>query len=85
MKAKKQIHAGEGIVQKTSNWQATKQIVNELGFMGLWKGLGARCFMVGSLSAGMFLIYDSVKVLCGLPTSSGVDKKIIKRISKNIS
>ncbi len=75
MEAKKQIYAGVEVKQKTSNWQATKQIVNELGFKGLWKGLGTRCFMVGALSAGMFLIYDSVKVLCGLPTSSGVGKK----------
>jgi solute carrier family 25 phosphate transporter 3 len=75
MQAKKQIHAGAGVAQKTSNWQATKQIIGELGFMGLWKGLGTRCLMVGLLSAGMFLIYDSVKVVCGLPTSSGVGKK----------
>jgi len=75
MEAKKQIHAGVGIKHKISNWQATKQIVGELGFMGLWKGLSTRCFMVGVLSAGMFLIYDSVKVICGLPTSSGVGKK----------
>jgi len=74
MEAKKQIHAGEGINQKTSNWQSTKQIVKELGFKGLWKGLGTRCFMVGMLSAGMFLIYDGMKVICGLPTSSGVGK-----------
>jgi len=75
MEAKKQIHAGVGIKHKISNWQATKQIIGELGFKGLWKGLGTRCFMVGLLSAGMFLIYDSVKVVCGLPTSSGIGKK----------
>jgi len=76
MAAKKQIHAGVvEVKQNSSNWDATKQIVSELGFKGLWKGLGTRCFMVGALSAGMFLIYDSVKVLCGLPTSSGVGKK----------
>jgi len=76
MEAKKQIYAGSTVVKKKmSNWQATQQIVSELGFMGLWKGLGTRCFMVGALSAGMFLIYDGVKVMCGLPTSSGVGKK----------
>mmetsp|Transcript_6363 Transcript_6363/g.8850 ORF Transcript_6363/g.8850 Transcript_6363/m.8850 type:complete len:326 (+) Transcript_6363:205-1182(+) len=74
MENKKAIHAG-AVVKSTSNWQATKNIVGELGFKGLWKGLGTRCFMVGLLSAGMFLIYDSVKVMCGLPTSSGVGKK----------
>ena len=75
MEAKKQLHAGGGVKNNVSNWQATQQIVGELGFKGLWKGLGTRCFMVGLLSAGMFLIYDSVKVMCGLPTSSGVGKK----------
>jgi len=47
-------------------------ILRTLGWRGVWLGLGTRCVMVGSLSAVMFLIYDSVKVLCGLPTSSGL-------------
>jgi len=34
-----------------------------------------RSVFVGTLSAGMFLIYDSVKVICGLPTTSGFGKK----------
>jgi len=50
-------------------------IVQEIGFKGLWLGLGTRCLMVGLLSAKMFLIYDSVKVLCGLPTTSGLESK----------
>jgi solute carrier family 25 phosphate transporter 3 len=75
MAAKKAAAGGSEAPKKLSNWQATKQIVGELGFMGLWKGLGTRCFMVGALSAGMFLVYDSVKVAVGLPTSSGVGSK----------
>jgi solute carrier family 25 phosphate transporter 3 len=35
----------------------------------VWTGLGTRCVMVATLSAGMFLIYDTVKLACGLPTS----------------
>eukprot|EP00128_Syssomonas_multiformis_P004655 Colp12_sorted_trinity150504_noHs@18824 len=50
-------------------------VLKELGFRGLWHGLGTRCLMVGALSAGMFLIYDSVKVMCGLPTTTGFEKK----------
>jgi len=46
-------------------------VVRELGWKGLWLGVGPRCLMVSTLSAGMFLIYDSVKVLCGLPPSGG--------------
>eukprot|EP00029_Vermamoeba_vermiformis_P004098 TRINITY_DN14630_c0_g1_i1.p1 TRINITY_DN14630_c0_g1~~TRINITY_DN14630_c0_g1_i1.p1 ORF type:complete len:335 (-),score=33.06 TRINITY_DN14630_c0_g1_i1:46-1050(-) len=49
-------------------------ILRTLGWKGVWLGLGTRCMMVGSLSAVMFLVYDSVKVFCGLPTSSGLNK-----------
>ncbi|KAL6080173.1 mitochondrial phosphate carrier protein [Balamuthia mandrillaris] len=56
----------------SSNMVILRKAMQELGFRGLWLGLGTRCFMVGLLSAGMFLIYDSVKVMCGLPTTSGI-------------
>jgi len=46
-------------------------VIRDLGFKGVWLGVGPRCLMVSALSAGMFLIYDSVKVLCGLPTTGG--------------
>jgi len=46
------------------------QIASELGFRGLWLGAGTRCVFTGALSAIMFLIYDSVKLAAGLPTSS---------------
>jgi solute carrier family 25 phosphate transporter 3 len=49
-------------------------ILRTLGWRGVWLGLGTRCVMVGSLSAVMFLVYDTVKVMCGLPTSSGISK-----------
>jgi len=42
-------------------------VIRNLGFRGMWLGIGPRCLMVGTLSAGMFLIYDSVKAMCGLP------------------
>eukprot|EP01027_Heterolobosea_sp_BB2_P008902 GEZU01013191.1.p1 GENE.GEZU01013191.1~~GEZU01013191.1.p1 ORF type:complete len:218 (-),score=66.72 GEZU01013191.1:597-1250(-) len=48
------------------------RIVKELGWRRVWLGIGPRCVMVGALSAGMFLIYDSVKVACGLPTTTGL-------------
>jgi len=47
------------------------KVIRDLGFRGVWLGVGPRCLMVSTLSAGMFLIYDSVKVLCGLPTTGG--------------
>lgn len=52
-----------------------RRIVSELGFRGVWAGIGTRIFMVGTLSASMFLIYDSVKVMVGLPTTGGISDK----------
>jgi solute carrier family 25 phosphate transporter 3 len=49
-------------------------IVKELGFKGIWIGAGTRAVMVSLLSAGMFLIYDSVKLAVGLPTTQGIGK-----------
>lgn len=42
-------------------------IVKKIGFAGLWKGLGPRIIMIGTLTALQWFIYDSVKVACGLP------------------
>lgn len=56
-----------------STMQQIKKISGELGWRGMWLGLGARCAMVGALSCGMFLIYDSVKLMVGLPTTSGLN------------
>jgi len=41
--------------------------VKELGFSGLWAGLGPRIFMIGTLTALQWFIYDGVKVQLGLP------------------
>jgi solute carrier family 25 (mitochondrial phosphate transporter), member 3 len=41
-------------------------IYNEIGFSGLWNGLGARIIMVGTLTGLQWWIYDSFKVACGL-------------------
>lgn len=44
-------------------------IYAEIGFGGLWSGLGTRIFMVGTLTALQWLIYDTFKVTMGLPTT----------------
>ena len=36
--------------------------VKDLGFAGLWAGLGPRIFMIGTLTALQWFIYDGVKV-----------------------
>jgi len=35
--------------------------------LGLWKGLGPRIFMIGTLTALQWFIYDTAKVVLALP------------------
>jgi len=51
--------------------QQVKGIYNEIGFKGLWNGLGARIIMVGTLTGLQWWIYDSFKVAMGLQTTGG--------------
>merc|ERR1712044_43718 len=39
----------------------------DLGFSGMWAGLGPRIIMIGTLTALQWFIYDSVKVALRLP------------------
>jgi len=60
--------------KSTSNASAgtqVKEIYGRIGFNGLWKGLGTRIFMVGTLTCLQWVIYDSFKVACGLATTGG--------------
>jgi solute carrier family 25 phosphate transporter 3 len=57
------------IINKTG--KPVGEIYQEIGFNGLWKGLGTRIFMVGTLTCLQWVIYDSFKVWCGLATTGG--------------
>ena len=62
------------ILNKRSNSELStgaqvKEIYSEIGFKGLWNGLGARIIMVGTLTGLQWYIYDSFKVACGLATT----------------
>ncbi|KAK3073683.1 Cu/Pi carrier [Teratosphaeriaceae sp. CCFEE 6253] len=57
--------AGEGAMT------AVGRIYRNIGFAGLWNGLPVRIFMIGTLTAFQWLIYDSFKVYLGLPTTGG--------------
>ncbi|GAM27582.1 hypothetical protein SAMD00019534_107580 [Acytostelium subglobosum LB1] len=46
--------------------KAIGNIVRRLGFSGLFLGVGTRCFMVGTLTAGQFFIYDGLKQALGI-------------------
>ena len=49
-------------------------IARDIGCKGLWKGLLLRIAMIGILTSMQWLIYDSFKVIVGLPTT-GSSKK----------
>ncbi|OJK00879.1 hypothetical protein ASPACDRAFT_77759 [Aspergillus aculeatus ATCC 16872] len=57
--------AGEGAMT------AVSRIYSNIGFSGLWNGLPVRIVMLGTLTGFQWLIYDSFKVFCGLPTTGG--------------
>ena len=49
-------------------WQTECSVFNLLlSALGLWKGLGPRIIMIGTLTALQWFIYDSVKVFFRLP------------------
>jgi len=62
-------HPADTIVSKLNQKQdaGIGGIVKELGFMGMWKGLGPRIIMIGTLTALQWFIYDGVKVAFGIP------------------
>lgn len=60
--------------KKSSNAPIGEQvsgIYKEIGFKGLWNGIGARIIMVGTLTGLQWWIYDSFKVATGLQASGG--------------
>jgi len=58
-----------------SNMDNMKKIYAQIGFSGLWRGLGARIIMVGTLTGLQWWIYDSFKTAVGLQTSGGAPVK----------
>lgn len=62
-------HPADTLVSQLNKAKGTKMgtILKQLGFMGLWGGLGPRIIMVGTLTALQWFIYDGVKVALHLP------------------
>ncbi|RNF09048.1 putative mitochondrial carrier protein [Trypanosoma conorhini] len=46
-------------------------LLRALGWWGIWKGIGPRLLMVGTLTGMQWVLYDSFKVLVGIPTTGG--------------
>lgn len=59
--------AGEGA------GQAVSRIYGQIGFKGLWSGVGLRIVMIGTLTAFQWLIYDSFKVSIGVSSNHFFD------------
>lgn len=71
-------HPADTVVSKLNNQSKDSKggagsILKELGFKGIWRGLGARIVMVGTLTALQWFIYDTFKVYVGLPTSGSTE------------
>jgi len=48
---------------------ALGRIYKDIGFSGLWNGLGVRIVMIGTLTGFQWYIYDGFKVWLGLPAT----------------
>jgi len=77
-------HPADTLVSKLNNVKKAEgestgalslRLTRELGFTGIWRGLGTRVIMIGTLTALQWLIYDYVKVLTGLPTTGSGGKE----------
>merc|ERR1712097_81641 len=63
-------HPADTVVSKLNNappGSSAVGLARGLGMRGLWKGLGPRIVMIGTLTALQWFIYDSVKVAFRLP------------------
>jgi len=62
-------HPADTIVSKLNQSTGGNfvQAAKDLGFGGMWKGLGPRIVMIGTLTALQWFIYDTVKVVLRLP------------------
>jgi solute carrier family 25 phosphate transporter 3 len=69
-------HPADTIVSKMGKGGKTAgEIFSELGFGGIWGGLGTRIIMIGTLTGLQWWIYDSFKTAMGMGTSGGAAPK----------
>lgn len=65
------------------------QVAKELGWKGVWRGLGPRIVMIGTLTGLQWLFYDTFKVYVGLPTTGSTpdndNQSKIEEIEQQIS
>ncbi|KAJ1913545.1 Cu/Pi carrier [Mycoemilia scoparia] len=77
-------HPADTLVSKLNNVAKSEgestgtlavKILKDLGFKGVWAGLTPRIMMVGTLTALQWFIYDTFKVMTGLPASGSAAPK----------
>lgn len=71
-------HPADTMVSKLNNIKSEgslgenmSKIYSEIGMAGLWRGLGARIFMIGTLTGFQWWIYDTFKTTMGMGTTGG--------------
>ncbi|XP_045534480.1 phosphate carrier protein, mitochondrial isoform X1 [Papilio machaon] len=62
-------HPADTVVSKLNQDKSATvgSIVSKLGWAGVWKGLGTRIVMIGTLTALQWFIFDGVKVILRTP------------------
>ena len=72
-------HPGDTILSKINQEESEGSAVSQIirvarttGFVGLFLGLGPRIIQVGCMIGGQFLIYDSIKLWCGITPASAL-------------
>ncbi|XP_032674740.1 phosphate carrier protein, mitochondrial [Odontomachus brunneus] len=62
-------HPADSVVSKLNQEKGASagEVLKKLGFYGVWKGLGPRIVMIGTLTAAQWFIYDAVKVWLRMP------------------
>lgn len=62
-------HPADTLVSKLNQKKGVSamEAARDLGFMGMWKGLGPRIIMIGTLTAAQWFIYDAFKVATSMP------------------
>ncbi|CAK9808219.1 Phosphate carrier protein, mitochondrial [Anthophora quadrimaculata] len=62
-------HPADSVVSKLNQEKGASAIdvLKKMGPVGVWKGLGPRIVMIGTLTAAQWFIYDAVKVWLRMP------------------
>lgn len=79
-------HPGDTILSKInqeegdgSAFSQISRVARTAGLVGLFIGLGPRILQVSCMIGGQFLIYDSIKLWCGIVPASALPAAVVKQ------